>query len=246
MNPEIMQLYLIRHAQSENNALWEQTGYSLGRSMDPELTDLGRSQAQYLARFLAKGNPNLDVIDDPHNRLGFGLTHLYSSLMVRAVATGCMIAEALDLPLLGWPDWHEGGGIYLEDETIGDLIGYPGNDHAYFHTHYPNLILPQDVNDGGWWNRPFEERPQRWERARRVLAELMDRHGDSSDRVGVVMHGGFYNYFIKTLLGIEQNQEVWFVMSNAAITRIDFSAEEVRLIYQNRLDFMPSELLSAG
>jgi 2,3-bisphosphoglycerate-dependent phosphoglycerate mutase len=241
-----MQLYLIRHAQSKNNALWEQTGDSLGRSMDPELTELGCSQAQNLARFLAQGSPNHASDDDPHNRLGFGLTHLYSSLMVRAVATGYVIAQALELPLLGWPDWHEGGGIYLEDESTGERVGYPGKDRAYFQAHFPSLILPQDLDDDGWWNRPFEERPQRWDRARRVLAELMKRHGDSNDRVGVVMHGGFYNYFIKTLLGIEPDQEIWFLMSNAAITRIDFSAEEVRLIYQNRLDYMPSELLSAG
>jgi len=125
-------------------------------------------------------------------------------------------------------------------------MGYSGKDRAYFQGHYPNLVLPPSLPDGGWWNRPFEERQQRWERARRVLAELIKRHGDSLDRVGVVMHGGFYNYFIKTLLGIDPDQDVWFVMSNAAITRIDFSAEEVRLIYQNRLDFMPSELLTAG
>jgi len=92
-----MQLYLIRHAQSENNALYERTGDSLGRNMDPELTDLGRSQAQFLARCLAQGSPNLDGVDDPHNRLGFGLTHLYSSLMVRAVATGCIIAHIIGL-----------------------------------------------------------------------------------------------------------------------------------------------------
>jgi 2,3-bisphosphoglycerate-dependent phosphoglycerate mutase len=241
-----MQLYLIRHAQSKNNALWEQTGDNLGRSMDPELTELGTRQAQILARFIAQGNPEKEKVEDPHNRLGFRLTHLYSSLMVRAVATGCFIAQALNMPLLGWPDWHEGGGIYLEDEATGELVGHPGKDRAYFRAHYPDVILPSDLEDGGWWNRPFEERPQRWERARRVQAELMKRHGDTLDRVGVVMHGGFYNYFIKTLFGIEPDQEIWFVMSNAAITRIDFSSDEVRVIYQNRLEFMPSELLSAG
>ena len=47
-----MQFYFIRHGQSENNALWERTGSSEGRSEDPELTALGHRQAKRLAQFL--------------------------------------------------------------------------------------------------------------------------------------------------------------------------------------------------
>jgi broad specificity phosphatase PhoE len=32
-----MQLYYIRHAQSENNDLWDRTGSDQGRSEDPKL-----------------------------------------------------------------------------------------------------------------------------------------------------------------------------------------------------------------
>jgi 2,3-bisphosphoglycerate-dependent phosphoglycerate mutase len=46
-----MQLYFIRHAQSANNALWAGTGSDEGRSHDPELTDTGKKQAGYLAKF---------------------------------------------------------------------------------------------------------------------------------------------------------------------------------------------------
>jgi hypothetical protein len=47
---------------------------------------------------------------------GFHITHVYCSLMERAVATGHRVAEALDLPLLGWIDIHETGGMFLYDE----------------------------------------------------------------------------------------------------------------------------------
>lgn len=60
------------------------------------------------------------------------------------------------------------------------------------------------------------------------------------------MHGGFYNYFLKTLLGIGPNADIWFVMNNAAITRIDFTEGETRLIYQNRLDHLPTGLITFG
>jgi len=241
-----MQLYLIRHAQSENNALWDNGLYEQMRKIDPELTEIGKRQSQVLAEFLARRGAHSTQSEDDHNRSGFGLTHLYCSLMVRAVATGAAIADQVELPLVAWPDWHEGGGIYHDDPATGGKVGYPGKNRAYYLEHYPQLLLPPSLNENGWWNRPFEERPQRWERARRVLGELHARHADSDDRVGVVMHGGFYNYFLKTLLGLEPAEEIWFVISNAAITRIDFLEQETRLVYQNRLDFMPFELLSAG
>ncbi len=159
-----MQLYLIRHAQSENNALWDLGQYEQMRSMDPELTELGHCQSRVLARFLAQGEQSSAHPDDEQNRLGFGLTHLYCSLMVRAVATGTAISREVGLPLTAWLDWHEGGGIYLDDGASGERTGYPGKDRAYFQAHYPDLILPSGLDESGWWNRPFEERPQRWER----------------------------------------------------------------------------------
>lgn len=239
-----MQLYLIRHAQSENNALWEEASTRVGRSMDPELTPLGIKQAEVLADFLGRGNPDLALEEDLHNRSGFKLTHLYCSLMVRSVATAWRIGKNLDLPVVAWKDWHEGGGIYLDDELSGEPLGLPGKNRAYFQTHYPELVLPPELDEAGWWNRPFEQRPERWLRARRVFGELLLRHGSTEDRVAVVMHGGFYNYFLKTLLGISPELTVWFTLQNTAITRLDFLAEEVRVIYQNRLDFMPSRLIS--
>ena len=44
-----MTLFLIRHAQSANNALYDSSGSTIGRVEDPELTSLGVRQAQILA-----------------------------------------------------------------------------------------------------------------------------------------------------------------------------------------------------
>lgn len=240
-----MQLYFIRHAQSENNALWDLTGSFDGRSLDPDLTAIGRRQAKLLADYLARSNPDYTLPgNDPQNRAGFGITHLYTSLMLRSVATATAIASGLSLPLHAWKDCHEGGGIYLDDETTGEPVGQPGNDRAFFEEQFPELILPDWLGEAGWWNRPYEERPERWLRARRVLDELALRHGDSDDRVAVVSHGGFYNYVLLTILGADRFEGFWFVMNNAAITRIDFEPDEARLIYQNRADFLPFELIT--
>jgi 2,3-bisphosphoglycerate-dependent phosphoglycerate mutase len=240
-----MQLYFIRHGQSENNALWLSTGSHIGRSEDPGLTEVGRQQSELLAQFLSQADPNVAVNGgDFHNVAGFGITHLYSSLMVRAVATGTIVASALDLPLVAWEDLHEYGGIYLRDEETDEPIGLPGRNRAYFEAHYPDLVLPDSLDEAGWWNRPFEAPELRLPRARRFLHDLLERHGHTEDRVVVVSHGGFYNYFLAAILDMPGREGYRFVMNNAAISRIDFNQEDTWLIYLNRADFLPKELIT--
>jgi len=236
-----MQLYFIRHGQSENNELWMSTGSHEGRSEDPGLTEVGRRQAEFLAQFLSQP---ASASSDFQNVAGFGITHLYTSLMVRAVATGTIIANALDSPLVAWEDLHEWGGIYLRDEQTDERVGLPGRNRAYFETHYPDLVLPDYLGEDGWWNRPFEEPEPRLPRAKRVLHDLLERHGGTDDRVAVVSHGGFYNYLLAVILNLPEREDHWFALNNAGLSRIDFDEEEIRLIYLNRVDFLPKELIT--
>jgi 2,3-bisphosphoglycerate-dependent phosphoglycerate mutase len=226
-----MRFYFIRHGQSENNALWKHTGSSKGRSVDPELTQVGRQQSELVAQFLGRADPALRQAQDTaaavngrdsQNVAGFGITHLYSSLMIRAVATGTAIARALDLPLVAWEDLHERGGLYLKDEETGERIGQAGHNRAYFEAHYPDFVLPDSLGEAGWWNRPF--------------------HTD--DRVAVVSHGGFYNDLLAVILNLPERERYWFALKNAAISRIDFDEERIGLVYLNRLDFLPKELVT--
>jgi 2,3-bisphosphoglycerate-dependent phosphoglycerate mutase len=243
-----MRFYFIRHAQSANNLLWERTGSSQGRSHDPQITDLGRQQAARLAEFLTR--PGFEGVSRPFDEqdiAGFSITHLYTSLMQRAVETANIVAEALDLPLYAWEDLHESGGIYLDDETTGEPVGLPGMGRSHFQSHFPRLVLPDSVTDDGWWNRPYEALEQRPLRARRVLNDLLTRHGGTEDSVAIISHGGFYNRFLTALLNLQpylQENSYWFVLNNVAITRIDFGPEEVRLIYMNRLGFLPPDMIT--
>lgn len=204
------------------------------------MTDLGRRQAELLARFLNRpGAPDGDL----HNVNGFGLTHLYCSLMLRAVETGTIIARELGLPLVAWKDLHEVGGIYLVDEESGQPVGLPGKGRLYFEQHYPNLILPEGIEDG-WWNRPFEERDQAPARAARVWDELLARHGGTDDRVALVSHGGFYNYLLAAIIGLPERGGVWFSLNNAAITRIDIVDGRISVAYTNRVDFLLPDMIT--
>jgi 2,3-bisphosphoglycerate-dependent phosphoglycerate mutase len=237
-----MQLYLIRHAQSFNNALAAE--YAHQRHSDPPLTALGRQQAERLAEHLAQANPSVPTPrGDPQNRAGYGLTHLYASLMTRAVNTGSIVAERLGLPLHAWPDWHEEGGLYLDDEH-GAQVGQPGPARADFARDYPGFVLPEDLPEGGWWNRPFEPEAGRPERARRVLAELLDKHGASEHNVGVITHGGFYNHFMGALLNLLPPYPLTYVTNNTSISPVSIGASSRYVVYHNRCEHLPAEMIT--
>lgn len=241
-----MRLYFIRHGQSENNLLWEETGGNTGRSEDPELTPTGHRQAQLLAEFIRSMDDKSrdNGTERVFKRDDFCFTHLYTSLMVRSVATGSYLAKAVGLPLVGWPEIHECGGIYMDDEKTGEPVGLPGKTRAYFREHYSHLVLPESCTNEGWWNRPFETREDRPMRAHQVLNTLIERHGGTEDRVAIISHGGFYMELARVLFKIESPQ-VWFLMYNTAISRFDFWEDgEVTLSYHNRTDHLPENVIT--
>lgn len=240
-----MHLYFIRHGQSTNNALWAENQSREGRSEDPELTRVGEQQAALLACFLSRDTPTAEALAyDPKDIGGFDITHLYCSPMIRAISTAMCVAEALHLKPKVWRDVHETGGIFLDDIETGEPVGLPGRTRAYFLQRYPELILSDDLHEAGWWNRPFETREERRGRADRVLEQLMERHGGTDDRIALVSHAGFYNYLVGAILGLPERDGYWFVMDNAAVTRLQFEDGRTLVVYTNRTDFLPDELIT--
>jgi len=247
-----MELYFIRHGQSINNAGWGLDGFQ--DVSDPELTEIGHQQAQKLAEFLGPRQERDDSINwNSQNQFGYGITHLYSSLMVRAVSTATPVSEAIGLPLVAWPDIHESGGIFSREHGE-ERPGLPGRTRADFETEFPDLVLPDWLDERGWWqSQPFEDRPARKERAQQVWTELLARHGDQDGRpehrVGFVSHGGFFMQLLTCAIQVEMRRiadwmhEYWFLMNNCAITRIDVK-DQVLVCYTNRNNFLPAELIT--
>lgn len=240
-----MRLYYLRHAQSTNNEIADRTGSDVGRSEDPRLTAIGHQQAELLADRLAAGpQHHAPVGMDSKDLSGFGITHLYCSLMERAIVTGSYVSRATGIPLVAWPDVHESGGIYLDDGPGGTPAGRPGRTRAELERDFPHLKLPRDVGEKGWWNRPFEPKADRPIRARRVLDDLLRRHGGTDDRVAMVSHGGFFNWFMGHVVGISEADNVWLHTNNTSITRIDFHPEINIVQYINRTDHLPPDLIT--
>lgn len=247
-----MRLYLIRHCQSENNALWYRTGSGDGRFADPLLTEKGVKQADILAAYLrdAKEPSDAPFTGGPV-RKGLSITHLYCSLMMRAVQTATPIARALDLPLVAWPEIHERGGIYQTNSETGMGEGLPGPGRTFFEETYAHLALPDSLDDSGWWNRPYEEHDEALERAANLMQALMERHGGTDDHVAFVTHGGFTQSILQTVFGIDPHgsqfsahRHIWLKSNNGSITRIEIGDELLRLTYLNFIDYMPGDLLT--
>jgi 2,3-bisphosphoglycerate-dependent phosphoglycerate mutase len=239
-----MRFFFIRHGQSENNLLWAKTGASNGRFEDPELTPTGLLQARSLADFIAQKDEEQNCPSNQEvSRDCFHFTHLYTSLMVRSVKTASILSEILDIPFLAWPEIHECGGIYLDDDE-SKQVGLPGRTRSYYAQNYRSLVLPETVTDAGWYNRPYETEEERPLRARLVLETLLELHGGTEDNVAIVSHGGFYMEFVRVLLGIPKGRS-WFHMNNTGVSRFDFWGENgVRLFYHNRTDHLESQYLT--
>lgn len=241
-----MQIYFIRHAQSINNKAWDERDndrYFEARSSDPDITSDGYEQAEIVSKYLAQ--PYHASEWDPQNRNGFGLTHLYCSLMVRAIKTGQAIAEQTGLPLVAMPEVHETGGIFdmiqTDDEPI--FVGKPGPGKSYFQENFPELIVPEDLPEDGWWNREKEPRENYSKRAQTVIDFLNEKHHGHDHRVGVVMHNGIFARIISVLFEM-QVEKYWFLMNNCAISRVDMRGSELAVLYMNKTDHLPDRLIT--
>ena len=244
-----MELYLIRHAQSFNNALADMRD----RVEDPPLTELAHEQAQLVATHLAQGH------DLPHSRggsaeatdgreqQGYGLTRLYCSAMWRALQTTEPISEALGLTPEVWLDIHERGGIFLDKQDGRGPQGYAGKTRSEILARFPHYHLPDTVTEDGWWNRPFEDRPGCDGRAIKVAYQLrrMAEGFAHGERIGLVTHGGFMDALLKALLGQLPTTRFYYHHNNTAITRLDFRDNGgLSLRYINRLAHLPPELVT--
>jgi len=247
-----MQLYYIRHGQSINNANYYNDDYK--ENPDPFLTEMGLEQAELLAKYLKENQPiTNDKAGNEQNQHGFGLTHIYCSLMERAALTAAPAARALGIPFTAWVDIHEEGGIYAreKDEKKKGLAGKP---RSFYEKNLPDLKLPDGYDESGWWNRPFESEEERQSRADKVLSELIARHGDREghpeQRIAFVSHGGFFMRFMCSLLKLPWRQGAhgmrsWFLLNNCSISRFDINKEwGITVCYLNRTDHLPSHLIS--
>ena len=239
-----MFLYLIRHAQSTNNAL-----PLTQRVQDPPLTALGLEQAATLAQHLADAVDRERAVNG-RGRTGYSLTRLYCSAMGRALQTAQFVGQALDLKPEVWVDIHEQGGIFLDHGEAGGAVGYPGKTRAEILAEFPHFSLPENVTEEGWWNRGYEDWPTCQGRAIKVAQQLQSWAAEAhqagrSERLALVTHGGFLDALLKALTSQLPSRHLYYGHYNTGITCLEFRADgRLFFYYLNRIEHLPPELIS--
>ncbi len=236
-----MQLYIIRHGQSTNNATSSDPEQ---RVSDPPLTELGQQQARLVAKHLATGR-NAQSMEG----VAYSITHLYCSAMQRTLQTTQPIVEALKLTAQVWVDIHERGGVVLHE---GDQhINKPGLTRSEIQARFPGYSLPDEITESGWWRQRdgLESHEQCLERGGKVATILRKLATEQpNDRIAMVTHGMFTDSLIRVIFdlpGNERDERYYYGHNNTGITRIDY-IEGARPVmrYVNRTDHLPPDVLS--
>lgn len=213
-----MRLYLIRHAESQNNALPE-----CQRVEDPGITALGYRQARHLATRIRD----------------LGLTKLFTSPFLRTLQTTSPIYDTTKLTPNVRVALHEEGGCY-SGHTPESMAGRPGMGRADIEREFPGFVVSTDMDDRGWWTSELHESH---DLARRRAAQLFQRTVDefsgTDERVAFVMHAD-----IKLLFLQQFHSERLLLPSNTSITAVEITAGECSLEDFNCVQHLPDELIT--
>jgi 2,3-bisphosphoglycerate-dependent phosphoglycerate mutase len=213
-----MRLYLIRHAQSQNNALPESQ-----RVEDPGITGLGHEQATLLAK----------RVDE------LGLTKLFTSPFRRTLQTTAPIYEATTLTPNVRVALHEQGGCYI-GHTAENMAGRSGMSRLEIEQEFPGYAVSADVDDRGWWTSDLHESQElARRRATALFQQTLEEFSGTQERVAFVMHADI------ALLFLQQFHSEWLdVPANTSITAIRITSGDCRLEEFDCVRHLPEELIT--
>ncbi|MBT3345059.1 MAG: histidine phosphatase family protein [Gemmatimonadetes bacterium] len=228
-----MDLFLIRHGESANNAVTDLSK----RVADPNLTDLGRQQAEQLAAGLIEGRH----LYPGEREQGKVLDRLYTSAMRRSLQTSAPTSAALNLPAAVWIDVHEMGGLWVTDPHTGEPVGATGVTPDQLEQELPGAVFRDtEISDKGWWTGGQESPSACQGRAIAVAAELRAQATGTvfHERVGIVSHGDFISALLKALLDGLPGPAVKYHLGNTGISRLHLGGEGTVVHYVNRVDHL--------
>ncbi len=222
-----MQLYLVRHAESENNARpMEQ------RVEDPSITDLGHEQARHLAGWMQS----------------LPIDSLITSPVRRALQTTRYIAQATGCHVHVWADVYEEGGIY-RGHGPDAIAGGPGLTRHEVIRHIvdspADCTLDDAVVDTGWWAYRDRETPdQAHQRAASVKQRLVEKFGSRGSTIVLVIHADFKRRLLSHFLGAPADSIGFGHLRNTGVTKLDFDGNRWTLEWFNSISHLPHRLMS--
>ncbi len=201
-----MEIFLARHGESANNPLPESA-----HQPDPELTALGRRQAECLGRHLAALRPAM----------------VLSSPLVRSLATAEPLALATGIPWMVWGDLAEAHRAHPGD----------GAAVAVLQGRFPAATFAAELH---WPGFPGDETPQEAAaRAARLAARLV-LTGARLGRLAVIGHGNINAYVMRHWMGIPPPAAVRLHQDNAAVHHVRVEARYREILrYNDRAHLVP-------
>ncbi len=191
------EILLVRHAET----VWNAEGRIQGYRADSALTEIGRAQAQALARRIA--GESVDV--------------LYSSDAGRTRQTVAPIAEATQLPIVLDGSLRERNYGIFEGRTYTEVERDFPQDYERFRTHDPHFAA-----EGGESALQFRDRVIE-------ALERLARQAQGG-RAVVVTHGGVLGAIYRHVMDIPLDAQRSFSIANAGLNRLGFHAGAWRII----------------
>lgn len=221
-----MQLYLIRHAESENNA---RPIYQ--RVEDPPLTAIGRLQAGHLAQWLAT----------------LKIDTLITSPVRRALQTTRLVNESDGRHVHVWADVFEEGGIYRGHGPEA-TEGGPGltRDEVIRHAtdDAQSCTLDESITTAGWWGRERETPDEAIARARNVTARLVETFGSNGQTIVAVIHADFKRKLLAHMLETTADAKSFGALRNTGITKLNYDGQTWQLDWFNSVSHLPAKLIT--
>ena len=207
-------LLLIRHAQSENNALGDAF-----RVPDPNITSVGVSQSAKLACAVKKLSPSV----------------LYCSPFLRSLETTRPIVEQTGLTPIVRQDIYEQGGCHSGYQP-GFRIAQRGMGSVVIANRYAGWQIDERINVDGWYDRDhYETEAEARERAQQVKEwyESEPRSHSLKDRVAMVIHADFKMRLLEAFLGNANVEEHLGEIVNTSVSQLSLSNGRWKLDYWN-------------
>lgn len=258
-----MQIFLIRHGQSENNQLSNSTDdatWNSTRATDPRLTPTGIKQAELLAKWLR---------DEPHDVVP--PTHLYCSFMHRAAHTASIVAEAAGMQPTPLSDLCEVGRVWRQAADGSKAPAEP-TPLAQLTSELPSLKI--DKEEARAWYTPAEEYESdamAIARIDNIARRLLTSH-DENSVLWLVAHGAFNTVFMQSLVSRhlvevardskdsqtvnERQSETppwwpWhFALANTSVSKLNLHVvgggqpRHVEVTFSNRIGHLPADLVT--
>lgn len=222
-----MQLYLVRHAESENNAKPLHA-----RVEDPPLTTIGRMQAGHLANWLSS----------------LAYDTLITSPVLRALETTRFVTDTTGQHVHVWADVFETGGIYsgYRDDAIEGGQGL-GRSDVIRHVAYDQSMctLDDSIVESGWWGGRQRETP---EQAADRAAQVIDRLKwtfPKGQRVVAIIHADFKQALLQETISWNADPSQFGYLRNTGITKLDFDGDRWNLDWFNSVSHLPAKLITS-